>query len=743
MIETPARRQNPNWPLRSGLVLLGCILLLAWLGPSLAPHDPVKPTYIIQDASMGRFIKPPFAAFTVPAFPLGTDALGRDTLSQLLWAIRPTLILVMVVGAARLLLGLGIGLLAGWSTRWPGRLAEALTGAAIAVPVLFVALCALAALGAGLGIWAFIIGLSLNGWAESARLIAGQTRLIRGQPYVESARAMGASGAAMLGKHVLPHIMPLAWILLAFEISSTVITTAGLGFLGYFVYSIWVPDGDWSAVRGSGRPELGQMLASGAAIILRQPWLIVVAGLAVSLIVLSFNLLGEGLRREIGVGQARTPGGRVGQALRRSSTWIGDEGLAWAVKVRRRVPAWAGIGGILVLMLSSGFALWRAANPSMPTTSIPAPGGHLWATQGRDSQRTFWSPSPGPKRGRLLWTIDLGAPLAGGPVIAADHTLYVSASEGLLIALSADGREQWRTALPEPAVFSPVLTPHGDIYVLGAEGTLSAVSSTGALRWTATPALPGPPLSTPAVSSDGAAYYALEKSLVAVQSSGAILWETKPSTYSYLTGSVKLSPDERWLIFEDTLVDANTGANTYPSTREAMDAYLVGADGQIYQGLQGEVRQVALGADALQFASYVQWDLVSSGLGFRVPAYAGIAPDGRIWVLYASYYEYGRLTWLDRSGQVLSMNDLPDRLGTAALIGFGRDGDAFICGVLQRSRQSSAVQCRALALGRAQPAWTLEVAAQGAPIGGALAPDRLYVATADGIVAAIGSAAKE
>ncbi len=743
MIDTPARRHHPNWPLRSGLVLLGCILLLAWLGPSLAPHDPVKPTYIIQDASTGRFVKPPFSAFTVPAFPLGTDALGRDTLSQLLWAIRPTLILVLVVGAARLLLGLGIGLLAGWSTRWPGRLAEALTGVAIAVPVLFVALCVIAALGAGLGVWAFIIGLALNGWAESARLIAGQARLIRGQPYIESARAMGASGAAMLGKHVLPHVMPLAWILLAFEISNTVMTTAGLGFLGYFVYSIWVPDGDWSAVRGSGRPELGQMLASGAAITLRQPWLIVVAGLAILLIVLSFNLLGEGLRREIGVGQAHTAGGRVGQALRRSGAWIGDEGLVWAAKVRRRVPAWAGIGGILVLMLGSGFALWRAANPPMPVTSITAPGGHLWAAQGRDSQRTFWSPSPGPKRGHLLWTLDLGTPLAGGPVVAADHTLYVSASKGLLIALSADGREQWRTALPEPAVFSPALTPLGDIYILGAEGSLSAVSSAGVRLWTATPTLPGPPLSTLAVAQNGAAYYATEKGLVAVEPSGRILWEARLPTYSYITASVKLSPDDRWLLFEDTLVDFGTGALAHDATVEAMDGYLVGTDGQIYQGLQGEVRQVAVGAGALQATSYVQWDLVSSGLGFRVPAYAGIAPDGRVWVLYASYYEYGRLAWLDRSGQVLSMNDLPDRLGTVALIGFDRDSDAFICGVLQRSRQSNAVQCRALAPGRAQPAWMLEVAAQGAPIGGALAADRLYVATADGIVVAIGSTAKE
>lgn len=737
-VTAPVRRLN--WPLYGGLFLFAVIVLLAWLGPGLAPRDPIKPTYIIQDPGTGEFIKPPFPAFTVAGFPLGTDALGRDTLSQLLWAIRPTLILVVVVGAMRLVLGIGLGLLAGWSTRWPGQLATALTSAAIATPVLFMALCAIAALGAALGVWAFIIGLAINGWAESARLIAEQTRLIRGQPYVESARAMGAAGASIVGRHVLPHVMPLTWILLAFEISSTVMTTAGLGFLGYFIYSIWVPDGDWSAVRGTGRPELAQMLASGATLILRQPWLVIVAGLAVAMIVLAFNLLGEGLRRELGIGVAQAPRSRMARTLKRASTWVGDEGAEWLAGARRRVPAWAGIGGLLLLLVGGGFALWRTANTPLPVTVMSVPGHHLWAMQGRDSQRTFWSAWPGPQRSDILWSTNVGEPLAGGPVIASDGSLYVSAQPGLLVALAADGREQWRAKLPEPTVFSPALAPGGEIYVLGAGGSLSAVSRAGALLWTAKPASAGAPLSVPAVSADGTAYYALEGGLVAVAPTGTIRWEAKLPTYSYITASVKLSPDARWLIFEDTLVDAATGANTYPSTREAMDTLLVGADGRIYQGLQGEVRQVAIAGDALQLTPYAQWDLVSSGLGFRVPAYTGVAPDGRIWVLYASIYEYGRLAWLDRSGQVLSMNDLPDRLGTAALIGFDRDGAAYVCGTLQRSRQDDAVQCRALTVGRAQPAWTLEIASPGMPVGGALAPNRLYVATSDGVVAAIGAA---
>ncbi len=403
-----------NWPLTIGAVLVVLILLLAWFGPSLALRDPIKPNYIVQDPLTGKFVKPPFPAFTMPGFPLGTDALGRDTLSQLLWAIQPTLILVIVVGALRLVLGVAIGLLAGWSPRWPGRVAEALTSVLLGVPVLFVALCAIAALGSGLGVWAFIIGLSINGWAESARLIAEQARLIRGQPYVESARAMGASGGIMLGKHLLPHIMPLVWTQLAFEISSAVMTSASLGFLGYFVYSIWVPDGDWSAVRGSGRPELGQMLASGAAIVLRQPWLVMVAGLAVLVIILSFNLLGEGLRRQVSVGLTRRPRGPIGSALQRANAWLGSEGVelvgrdaaSGARLGRSRRSAGAHTGGWLCALARHSHSVAPNVGGSTGRPPLGRPGSrqpaHLLVLRAGAS-RGPPAMGPGPGRGARRW----------------------------------------------------------------------------------------------------------------------------------------------------------------------------------------------------------------------------------------------------------------------------------------------------------------------------------------------------
>jgi peptide/nickel transport system permease protein len=217
-------------------------------------------------------------------------------LSRLLWAVRPTLTMVIVVAALRMVAGIVIGLLAGWSVGRAARALDTLISAALAVPVLFVALCVVAALARRWGVWAFILGLSITGWAEAARLVQEQTRAIKGQPFIESTRAMGGSDGQIAFSHVIPHILPLMWIQLAFEISGALLTTAALGFLGYFVNAVWIPIEDWIGLRVSGMPELSQMLGAS---IQRQPWTAVFAGTLVFFIVLAFNLLGEGLRQQL------------------------------------------------------------------------------------------------------------------------------------------------------------------------------------------------------------------------------------------------------------------------------------------------------------------------------------------------------------------------------------------------------------------------------------------------------------
>src|SRR5688500_6076571 len=271
-----AARRPRNWALWLGLVLVALVALVALVGPDVAPRDPLQETFIIEDFT-GTWVKPPFKPFAVPGFLLGSDTFGRDLFSQLLWAVRPTLTLVLTAAALRLTAGLVVGLVAGWSHGRVGRLAGSAISGARSVPVLFVALFVITLLGVRYGVWAFILGLVLTGWADTARVLAEHTRGIKQRPYVEAARALGSSDSQLLYRHVLPQVMPLVWTMLAFEVSSALLATAALGFLGYFINSVWLPLGDWTGIRASGQPELGQLLATGFEM-RASPWTMVMAG---------------------------------------------------------------------------------------------------------------------------------------------------------------------------------------------------------------------------------------------------------------------------------------------------------------------------------------------------------------------------------------------------------------------------------------------------------------------------------
>lgn len=133
-----------------------------------------------------------------------------------------------------------------------GRFIDGGISLALSIPVLFVALFVIAASGQQWGIWAFILGLALTGWSEAARMVREETRQVRSQLFIEAATALGASAPQIVLGHVLPQIVPLIWVLLAFEVSSTLLVTAELGVLGYFVNSVWIAIGDWVGIRASG-----------------------------------------------------------------------------------------------------------------------------------------------------------------------------------------------------------------------------------------------------------------------------------------------------------------------------------------------------------------------------------------------------------------------------------------------------------------------------------------------------------
>lgn len=719
----PAR----NWPLWIGLALLLLVALLAVFGPALAPRDPVKPVYIVQDLRSGEFVRPPFRPGQMPGFPLGADPLGRDTLSQLLWAIQPTLILVLAAAAVRLLLGLLIGVIAGWGNGRTARLLANLTTAAVSVPVLFVALCLVAALAPNLGVWAFVLGLCLTGWAETARMVQDQTSLIKTQPYVEAARALGGSDTGMVLKHVLPHVVPMAWIMLPLEISTALLVTAGLGFLGYFVNAIWIPLGDWTAIRTSGKPELGQMLASGATIVQRHPWLLLATGTVVFILILAFNLLGEGLRRQADPARARRRRGRAATAWQQVGDRVGAAIESRLTVGRGSVMAGVSLGALALLMLLSGAWLLRSsATPATPS-AIAVPGGHLWSGNRHDAQGTFWATGIGPNAPQLLWQFSRDTRFNGGPAIAADGTLYLLTADSRVIALNRNGAALWSTKLPAPLFGAPVLNAAGDIYFLDSAATLYALTPQGDLAWALALENAGKPLASPTVDAAGVAYFATERNLVAVAPGGVLRWRTSLPTYSYVAPQPTLSADESLLFFEDIALSTATGQTVYDATDTILDRYVVGADGKLYLAAQDGVTRAEITADGLTLTPQATFDMLSLGLGVRYPTSSGVTPNGRIWAFYGTFFDYAKLLWTEADGTTLSVVDYPWSGPESHLLGIDEQGTAYICGNASRTARGGTLECGGYAVGRPKATWKLKVEQGGAVMGGAVADGRLYV----------------
>lgn len=319
------RPSERNLPLTLGLALCLLMLALAVLGPALAPHDPLEKTKLLEIDGV-LYGGPPLSRGVPPLlterYLLGTDLDMRDLLSRLLWAVRPTMILCVVVVAARLLVGVPLGMLAGWFGGRAAALLDALTVLCTAVPTLALALGLLLSLGLQSGLGAFVLALTVGGWCDSAALARTRTRTVLQTPYIESARAVGLAPGRILWAHVLPQIVPLLPLLAAFEMSAVLLLVAELGYLGYyigggFVYTYSKGNSDINYVITAGQPELGQMLSDFFSQLYGTPWVPLFAGTLIFLALAGFALLGEGLRRRLDITRPRRA--RWGWPLRRAA----------------------------------------------------------------------------------------------------------------------------------------------------------------------------------------------------------------------------------------------------------------------------------------------------------------------------------------------------------------------------------------------------------------------------------------
>lgn len=302
-----------NLPLFSGGLLVAMFILLAIIGPLLTSHDPIEDNRTMKID--GEWVTAPFRPGEIDGFVLGSDEIGRDILTRILWGIRPTLVLCLLVVAVRLLLGLGLGLLAGWYGGRLERFVDTAVGVSLSVPLLVFAIAAISYIGQERGLIAFVIGLAVTGWAETAAFVKQRTATIVQAPYIEGAQAIGATPGRVLAKHVLPQLWPVLPSLIAFELASVMLIVAELGFLGIFIgggitYDTPMPDSSGTfQIITSGAPELGQLLSDFWSKIILTPWVPFLVGSVVFLQIFAFNLLGEGLRRHMDVTRSR-PGAK-------------------------------------------------------------------------------------------------------------------------------------------------------------------------------------------------------------------------------------------------------------------------------------------------------------------------------------------------------------------------------------------------------------------------------------------------
>ena len=291
-----------NLPLVIGLVLVGLLLVIALTGEWIAPQDPLETHFILKDRN-GELVTPPFAPGQIDGFLLGSDFDGRDVFSRLLIGVRPTLVLVIMVAAARLIAGTFFGVAEGWFEGLPGALMGSVTKIVLSIPMLIIAIMVIYLFGLQTQAGVFVIALSLTGWGQAARVIADRVRIVKRETYIEASRALGAGSFRILRKHIIPQIRTLLIVTLSFEMSAVLLQMAELGFLGYFMGGgaiRLVPDGKSPAfipVRIAGPPELGQMLAGGWSNFIYTPLLPVMVGTVFFLAVFSFMMLGEGLKR--------------------------------------------------------------------------------------------------------------------------------------------------------------------------------------------------------------------------------------------------------------------------------------------------------------------------------------------------------------------------------------------------------------------------------------------------------------
>ena len=269
------RRLLRNKALVVGVALLLAIIVLAVLAPLFAPWDPY-----VQDLAH-RTVPPAWYPQGGWAHPLGTDALGRDYLSRLIYGARISLLIGASVALISGLIGTTMGLVAGYFGGRIDMLVSFFVTTRLAMPVILVALATVALVGGSL--WVVILVLGLLKWDRFAVVMRSATQQVRALEYVEAARAAGASTGRIIVGEVLPNVLPHLIVVASLEAASAILLEASLSFLGLGVQPPL--------------PSWGLMISEAKAYMFFSFWLIAIPGGALALLIFAINLAGDGLHQ--------------------------------------------------------------------------------------------------------------------------------------------------------------------------------------------------------------------------------------------------------------------------------------------------------------------------------------------------------------------------------------------------------------------------------------------------------------
>ena len=257
--------------IRIGALIVAITVLAALAGPLLAPFDPTS-------QELARRLEGPSLAH-----PFGLDELGRDILARLMSGARISLLVGLTVVSVSSMLGMLFGSLAGYFGGWIDDLISRVMDVLMAFPGILLAIALVAVLGPSLA--NVILALSVIGWVGYARLVRGQALRAREFEFVQAARALGAGPSRVVLRHILPTALPAVVVQATLGMASAIIAEAALSFLGLGVQP---PTPSW-----------GTMLDAGRSHLFDAPHLTIFPGLAIAMLVLGFNFLGDGLRDRV------------------------------------------------------------------------------------------------------------------------------------------------------------------------------------------------------------------------------------------------------------------------------------------------------------------------------------------------------------------------------------------------------------------------------------------------------------